>query len=162
MRLHAEFSSEPFTVDRVPDHASVARDLAAEAGVLEEFGPLGTSVAGDAEDVVAALAKLLVATFQHGASSVTLRVGRDSTVLRGVHDLDFTDGLRTLLDVTEREFGVELSRLSREDKQRAVRRLEERGAFAFRKAPEAVAERLGVSRFTVYNYLNRSAPEQAT
>ena len=38
---------------------------------------------------------------------------------------------------------------------RAVRLLEERGAFAFRKSAELVAEALGVSRFTVYNYLNR-------
>ena len=34
--------------------------------------------------------------------------------------------------------------------------LEERGAFAFRKSAETVAEALGVTRFTVYNYLNRT------
>ena len=41
-----------------------------------------------------------------------------------------------------------------EDKQRAVRLLDERGAFTLRKAVEDVADALGVSRFTVYNYLN--------
>ena len=40
-------------------------------------------------------------------------------------------------------------------KQRAVRLLEERGAFSYRKSAEVVAEALGVTRFTVYNYLNR-------
>jgi predicted transcriptional regulator YheO len=35
--------------------------------------------------------------------------------------------------------------------------LEERGAFAYRKSAETVAEALGVTRFTVYNYLNRTA-----
>jgi predicted transcriptional regulator YheO len=50
--------------------------------------------------------------------------------------------------------GARLAALSREDKQRAVRLLDERGAFQLRKAVEDVADALGVSRFTVYNYLN--------
>jgi len=33
--------------------------------------------------------------------------------------------------------------------------LNEAGAFQLRKSVEQVAEVLGVSRFTVYNYLNR-------
>ncbi len=45
--------------------------------------------------------------------------------------------------------------LDREDKQRAVKLLNDRGAFQLRKSVEQVAEVLGVSRFTVYNYLNR-------
>lgn len=53
------------------------------------------------------------------------------------------------------ELGSPLGELDRADKQRAVRLLEERGAFAYRKSAEAVAEALGVTRFTVYNYLNR-------
>jgi len=32
---------------------------------------------------------------------------------------------------------------------------EEGGAFSYRKSVEAVAAALGISRFTVYNYLNR-------
>jgi hypothetical protein len=60
---------------------------------------------------------------------------------------------RMIADV-ERELGSPLDQLSREDKQRAVRMLDERGAFTLRKAVEDVADALGVSRFTVYNYLN--------
>ncbi len=63
--------------------------------------------------------------------------------------------LDRLIAMTEAEFGAPLRDLSREDKQRAVRRLEERGAFTVRKSVELVAETLGVTRFTVYNYLNR-------
>lgn len=59
----------------------------------------------------------------------------------------------------EREFGSDLASLSREDKQRAVKALNERGAFGLRRSVEEVAEVMGVSRFTVYNYLNR--PEVA-
>jgi hypothetical protein len=55
------------------------------------------------------------------------------------------------------ELGAALSELPRAEKQRAVRVLEERGAFAYRKSAETVAEALGVTRFTVYNYLNRSS-----
>ena len=40
----------------------------------------------------------------------------------------------------------------------AVRLLEEAGAFSYRKSVETVATALGVSRFTVYNYLNRDRP----
>jgi hypothetical protein len=55
------------------------------------------------------------------------------------------------------ELGAQLSELPRAEKQRAVRILEERGAFAYRKSAETVAEALGVTRFTVYNYLNRTS-----
>ena len=58
----------------------------------------------------------------------------------------------------ERELGAPLGTLSREDKQRAVKILNERGAFGLRRSVEEVAEAMGVSRFTVYNYLNR--PEE--
>jgi len=54
----------------------------------------------------------------------------------------------------EAELGAPLAELDREDKQRAVRMLDEQGAFQLRRAVEEVAEILGVSRFTVYNYLN--------
>lgn len=65
-------------------------------------------------------------------------------------------GVNTLLAEVAEEFGRPLRELSRTDKQQAVLRLEERGAFEFRKSAEIVAEALGVTRFTVYNYLNRA------
>jgi hypothetical protein len=70
-------------------------------------------------------------------------------------------GLATALDRllgdVERAFGP-LADLDREDKQRVVRTLEQRGAFTIRHGVETVAAALGVSRFTVYNYLNRERP----
>ncbi len=65
--------------------------------------------------------------------------------------------LDRLIAGVERQLGAPLAMLSREDKQRAVRLLDERGAFMLRKAVEDVADALGVSRFTVYNYLNSAA-----
>jgi hypothetical protein len=62
--------------------------------------------------------------------------------------------LERLIDSVETELGGRLPSLSREDKQRAVRLLDERGAFTLRRAVEDVADAMGVSRITVYNYLN--------
>ena len=62
--------------------------------------------------------------------------------------------LDRLIDTVEAELGRPLPALSREDKQRAVRLLDERGAFILRRAVEDVADAMGVSRITIYNYLN--------
>jgi predicted transcriptional regulator YheO len=61
-----------------------------------------------------------------------------------------------LIAAVESELGAPLESLSRADKQHAVRLLEERGAFEMRRSAETVAEALGLTRFTVYNYLNRN------
>jgi hypothetical protein len=62
--------------------------------------------------------------------------------------------LDRLIESVERELGGRLPELSRADKQRAIRLLDERGAFILRRAVEDVADAMGVSRITVYNYLN--------
>ena len=62
--------------------------------------------------------------------------------------------LDRLIDSVESELGGSLPTLSREAKQRAIRLLDERGAFILRRAVEDVADAMGVSRITVYNYLN--------
>ena len=81
----------------------------------------------------------------------------DGTVVGGFRPpTELHGALDRLVGGVERELGAPLAKLSREDKQRAVRLLDERGAFTLRKAVEDVADALGVSRFTVYNYLNTS------
>jgi hypothetical protein len=65
-------------------------------------------------------------------------------------------GVQSLLAGVADELGGSLRELSRHDKQQAVLLLEARGAFEYRKSAEIVAEALGVTRFTVYNYLNRA------
>lgn len=62
--------------------------------------------------------------------------------------------LDRLVESVEAELGGKLADLPRTDKQRAVRLLDERGAFILRRAVEDVADVLGVSRITVYNYLS--------
>jgi hypothetical protein len=68
---------------------------------------------------------------------------------------DLSDGLARLISAVEDELGGALVALPRPEKQHAVRLLEERGAFEMRRSVDTVAEALGVTRFTVYNYLNR-------
>ncbi|WP_425575622.1 helix-turn-helix domain-containing protein [Streptomyces gobitricini] len=65
------------------------------------------------------------------------------------------DSLDHILAAMERRHGKPLSELDRKTKQAVVRTLEARGAFSVRHGVETVAGALGVSRFTVYNYLNR-------
>ncbi|MFJ8942025.1 helix-turn-helix domain-containing protein [Streptomyces sp. NPDC102395] len=65
------------------------------------------------------------------------------------------DSLDHILAAMERERGRPLADLDRKAKQEVVRILEARGAFSVRHGVETVAGALGVSRFTVYNYLNR-------
>ena len=62
--------------------------------------------------------------------------------------------LDRLIGTVETELGAPLDQLSREDKQRAIRLLDQNGAFILRRAVEDVADAMGVSRITVYNYLN--------
>lgn len=64
--------------------------------------------------------------------------------------------LDRLIDQVERELGCPVVSLDRFGKQDVVRRLDELGAFTLRKAVEDIADRLQVSRFTIYNYLNSS------
>ena len=67
-----------------------------------------------------------------------------------------TGALDRLIDQVEAELGGNLEDLSREAKQRAVKMLDDRGAFVMRRSVEEVADAFGVSRITIYNYLNAS------
>jgi hypothetical protein len=87
-------------------------------------------------------------------------------VVGGLHrerPISEQNGIGKLVLDVERELGARLADLPRVDKQRAVWLLDERGAFAFRNAVDEIADALGVSRVTVYNYLNatRSRNEPA-
>jgi hypothetical protein len=73
-----------------------------------------------------------------------------------------SDSLDHILAAMERRHGMPLSELDRKTKQLVVRTLEARGAFSVRHGVETVAGALGVSRFTVYNYLNRENAQRGT
>ena len=156
MRLVAEFTTEPFHGEGdPPPHATSAFEALRTAGVECEFGPLGTSATGEAEALLDALQAAVSAALANGADTVTLQVRRADAVRRTTPPAS-PGGLEQILADVAAQLGDPLSDLPRAEKQRAVRMLEERGAFAYRKSAETVAEALGVTRFTVYNYLNQT------
>jgi hypothetical protein len=84
--------------------------------------------------------------------------GRDVLAVRLPH---LSDSLDYILLELERRHGMPLAELDRKTKQSVVRILETRGAFSVRHGVETVASALGVSRFTVYNYINYAAEQRA-
>ena len=85
-------------------------------------------------------------------SDVVLRwEGRPAVAVRlgGVQN-----ALSKIIERIEHDLGGPLTHLSREDKQLAVRMLDEQGAFTLRRAVEDVADAMGVSRITIYHYQN--------
>ncbi|MEU2794473.1 helix-turn-helix domain-containing protein [Streptomyces sp. NPDC007100] len=103
--------------------------------------------------LVDAMGAELVAPEQARGDDVVLAwEGQDRVAVRLPH---LSDSLDHLLAELRRRHGMPLSDLDRRTKQSVVRILEQRGAFSVRHGVETVAGALGVSRFTVYNYLNR-------
>lgn len=78
MRLEVEFTTEPFVgeADEAPAHALRALNAATEAGLTADFGPLGTLVSGESDDIVRAVGPIIEAALQAGASRITLQVHR--------------------------------------------------------------------------------------
>ena len=75
MRLRAEFTTEPFDVEgEPPEHVRAALEAAEAAGLVTDFGPFGTTLAGAEEAVHEAVGAVLRAAFAHGATRVTMQV----------------------------------------------------------------------------------------
>lgn len=67
---------------------------------------------------------------------------------------DLHGALERSVAAVEREVGSRVSEMDRSQKQMAIRLLDERGAFLLRGAAEDVASWMGVSKVTIYSYLN--------
>ncbi len=78
----------------------------------------------------------------------------DGEIIAAVRLPRLQGALERLIEQVEKELGARLPDLSRNNKQLAVKLLDQRGAFTLRRAVEDVADAMGVSRITVYNYLN--------
>jgi uncharacterized protein YqgV (UPF0045/DUF77 family) len=90
MRVRAEFTTEPFHGEdgELPSHVTAAADSLRYAGLVPDLGPLGTSVAGEAEQVVPAVAQAIQAALDSGASRVTLQVEQDTDAVEQDTDQD--------------------------------------------------------------------------
>lgn len=110
--------------------------------------PLVTAV----RPLVEAIGATLVPATERDVSDIPLEW--EGELVAAVRLPPLHGALDRLIEGVERELGGRLPELSREQKQRAIRLLDERGAFILRRAVEDVADAMGVSRITVYNYLN--------
>ncbi|MGW4231093.1 helix-turn-helix domain-containing protein [Streptomyces sp. NBC_01102] len=116
-------------------------------------GPADHPLVAAVKPLVDAMGAELLGPEQAQADDVVLAwEGQDVIAVRLPQ---LSDSLDHILAGMERRHGMPLADLDRKTKQLIVRTLEARGAFAVRHGVETVATALGVSRFTVYNYLNR-------
>jgi hypothetical protein len=102
--------------------------------------------------IIDAVGATIVPPSDMGASDIPL--SWEGEVIGAVRMPALHGALDRLIESVEKELGSKLKELSRNDKQRAIRLLDERGAFILRRAVEDVADAMAVSRITVYNYLN--------
>jgi len=74
-RLRLEFTTEPFDLDQVPDHAVAAREVLGAADLeAVDVGPFGNTAEGSTDQVVAAMGELLRRTLDAGATRISLQV----------------------------------------------------------------------------------------
>lgn len=89
-----------------------------------------------------------------GASEGDIRVEWRGSAVVAVRLPDLHQSLERLLAVAETELDTPITQWTREQQQVAIRRLDELGAFTLRGAVENISKAIGISRITVYNYLN--------
>jgi hypothetical protein len=126
------------------------------------FGPIPVGRVVTAEIPLPRSARRLVLGFDLAAVDAARRVtellaiGWDDSERPAGAFTHVEKAMDELISLAEQSVGRSLADMNRLEKQRVVRFLDERGAFALRKSVERVADALGVSRFTVYNYLDAS------
>ena len=150
-----EFFVEPFVEGRPGRHVEAAIQEAAARGLHVQIGPFGSVAQGDLEALIDAAGPLLRSALAAGADRISLHLSTGSPQ-PALGPGSLHNALRRMMAGVEDELGARLAELSREGKQAAVRLLDARGAFLLRRAVDDVADAMGVSRITIYNYLNAS------
>lgn len=141
---------EPFRENQPGPHVSAVVSEFEARGLEVDMGPFATVVSGSLDELSDAIKPAVDAGFAAGATSVQARFETGSTVgAVGLHG-----ALDRLIADAEGAAGVALGDMDRAQKQLAVRRLDELGAFLLRGAVEDLAARMDVSRVTLYSYLN--------
>jgi uncharacterized protein YqgV (UPF0045/DUF77 family) len=154
-RVRAEFTVFPFQDGaEPPPHARAAIEAIRSAGLDVEVGPFGTAVAGESSEVLQALSRAQAAAIAAGASRVAVSVLVEGVPPEGIPHVG--RALGQLIVAAEGQIGRPIGKMTRAQKQHVVQFLHEQGAFELRRSVETVADLLGVSRFTVYNYLDAS------
>lgn len=74
--------------------------------------------------------------------------------INDVFTSDITEILKKMIDQTISNSGKDIHKLTKENKKDIIDELDEKGAFLIKGAVDLVANHLGVSRYTIYNYLD--------
>ncbi len=146
-----EFLVEPFIEGAPGNHVEAAISAFSGRGIDVELGPFSSVAHGSLEKVGEAIGAMVVDAMRSGATNINVQIANDSDHLGSV---TLHDALEGMMRAAERELGTGASTWTRADKQRVVRMLDERGAFLLRGAVDDIANAMGVSRITIYNYLN--------
>ena len=154
-----EFLVEPFVEGKPGDHVTAAVEAFSSRDIEVDVGPFASMASGSLEAIGQAVSALVVDAISAGATNINLQVASDPSALTGV---TLHGALDAMLLAAEREFGVDSADWTRSDKQQIVRMLDERGAFLLRGAVDDIASAMGVSRITIYNYLNAISPESTS
>ena len=156
--VRLEFFVEPFAEGQPGTHVTAAVEAARARGLDVEVGPFGSTTAGTLDSLSTAVGDVVRAAIENGATRVSLQAVADGPG-SVTHVGDLRNALDHMIEQVEARHGTRLVDMSRTEKQAAVRELDRQGAFSLRKAIEAVADAMGVSRITIYNYLN-AIPEE--
>jgi len=152
-------SEAPRQPGDVGEVLAAVRDFAAGSRVVSRPTGRGIRLSVLALPGPRASGLVLVAEVDSGSLARAARLLATLADPEGTNHEAATEHLGTtvgrMLDAAESELGVRASDMSRSQKQQVVKELDERGAFLIKKSVEQVAERLGVTRFTIYNYLDQ-------
>jgi uncharacterized protein YqgV (UPF0045/DUF77 family) len=151
--VRLEFFVEPFTEGRPGKHVRAAIDAVESHGLAVDVGAFGSITTGAPVAVADAVRDLVRAALDNGAARVSVQAVT-SAAEPAIHIGDLRVALDRMIEQVESNAGIRLADMTRREKQAAVRALDEQGAFQLRKAIEAVADAMSVSRITIYNYLN--------
>ena len=83
----------------------------------------------------------------------TLPAGEDELDVTELFSEDLAQMVETMIAECAYQVGKPISLMSKSDRLQMVKLLDERGVFQLRKSVPLVAERLGVTQKTIYNYL---------
>lgn len=89
--------------------------------------------------------------------NVTNNLNSIENILKEEREESFSDSLDELMErlfsKAQQKIGKEINKMQKEDKIEMVRYLQKHGIFLVKDAIDRLADKLNVSRFTIYNYL---------
>ena len=141
------------TVGSTQDIMGTARELDLDASVTDQVNLYATTPSG-----------------QQIKSSTFHLIGEDYNLALGIN-FDYTslvyanrilvDLMSDLFDECLAALGKPVDSLGKADRLKLVAMMEQRNAFSYRKSVPFVAKRLGVSRYTVYKYLDELTQKES-